>query len=206
MSLRKPLRTLVLLGILSVLGAARAAAQGPSVTSPSTSELTITATAQSALQIDIATAAGGATVTGATGESSTGVFSVSFGNVNGLGIGSPASGVTVTSRDASGTLYTTPIKLTPYFSGFTSTTATVKVYQDAGTSSNSQAAAREGSAPGSVAAVPTSSGAANTVTSTAASGTDITRYVGLFISNANGGSSVTGALAPKLIYEVSVAN
>ena len=206
MSLRHPLRTFVLLGILLTLGMASAHAQGPSITSPSTSNLTISATAESALQIDIATAAGGATVTGATGETSTGVFSVSFGNVNGLGIGSPTSGVSITSRDSSGTLYTSPIKLTPYFSGFTSTTATVKVYQDATTSSNSQAAVREGSAPGSVAAVPTTAGAANTVTSTAASGTDITRYVGLFVSNANGGSSVTGALAPKVIYEVSVAN
>jgi hypothetical protein len=206
MSLRYPLRTFVLFATLLVLATASAYAQGPSLTSPSTSNLTISATAQSALQIDIATDAGGATVTGATGENSTGVFSVSFGNVNGLGIGSPTSGVSITSRDSSGTLYTSPIKLTPYFSGFTSTTATVKVYQDATASANSQAAVREGSAPGSVAAVPTSAGAANTVTSTAASGTDITRYVGLFISNANGGSSVTGALAPKIIYEVSVAN
>lgn len=188
-----------------MLGTASAFAQGPSVTSPSTSNLTISATAQSALQIDIATSGGGATVTGAVGENSTGLFSVSFGNVNGLGIGSPTSGVSITSRDSSGTLYTSPIKLTPYFSGFTSTTATVKVYQDAAASANSQAV-REGSAAGSVASVPTSAGAANTVTATAASGTDITRYVGLYISNANGGSSVTGALAPKVIYEVSVAN
>ena len=206
MSLRHPLRTFVLLGILATLGATSAHAQGPSITSPSTSNLTISATAQSALQIDIATASGGATVTGAVAENSTGVFSVSFGNVNGLGIGSPTSGVSITSRDSSGTLYTSPIKLTPYFSGFTSTTATVKVYQDATTSANSQAAVREGSAPGSVAAVPTTALTANTVTSTAASGTDITRYVGLFVSNANGGSSVTGALAPKVIYEISVAN
>jgi hypothetical protein len=206
MSFRHPFRTFALLGILATLGAASAHAQGPSTTSPSTSNLTISATAQSALQIDIATDAGGATVTGATGENSTGVFSVSFGNVNGLGIGSPTSGVSITSRDSSGALYTSPIKLTPYFSGFTSTTATIKVYQDATTSSNSQAAVREGGAPGSVATVPTTALTANTVTSTAASGTDITRYVGLFVSNANGGSSVTGALAPKVIYEVSVAN
>ena len=206
MSLRYAFRTFVLFATLLVVGTASAYAQGPSVTSPSTSNLTISATAQSALQIDIATDAGGATVTGATGENSTGVFSVSFGNVNGLGVGSPTSGVSITSRDSSGTLYTSPIKLTPYFSGFISTTATVNVYQDATTSANSQAALREGSAPGSVASVPTTALSANTVTSTAASGTDITRYVGLFISNANGGSSMTGALAPKVIYEVSVAN
>jgi hypothetical protein len=206
MSAHHPLRTFVFFAALLMLGAASAYAQGPSVTSPSTSNLTISATAQSALQIDIATSGGGATVTGATGENSTGLFSVSFGNVNGLGIGTPTSGVSITSRDSSGTLYTSPIKLTPYFSGFTSTTATVKVYQDATASANSQAAVREGSAPGSVAVVPTTALSANTVTSTAASGTDITRYVGLYISNANGGSSVVGALAPKVIYEVSVAN
>lgn len=206
MILKHHLRTFVLFATLLVLGTASVYAQGPSITSPSTSNLTISATAQSALQIDIATAVSGATVTGAVGENSTGLFSVSFGNVNGLGIGSPTSGVSITSRDSSGTLYTSPIKLTPYFSGFVSTTATVKVYQDATASASSQAAVREGSAPGSVASVPTSAGAASTVTSTAASGVDITRYVGLYISNANGGSSVTGALAPKVIYEISVAN
>lgn len=204
MSIRNSRYAFVLLSLLIFTGTA--VGQGPSVTSPSTSVLTITATAQSALQIDISTATSGATVTGAVNENSTGLFSLAFGNVNGLGIGTPSTGVTITSRDSTGTLYTSPIKLTPYFSGFTSTTATVKVYQDATTSANSQSAVREGAAAASVAAVPITSLTANTVSATATHATDITRYVGLFISSANGVTKVTGALAPKIIYEISVAN
>jgi hypothetical protein len=205
MSFSFPIRLVVLMAALFILGGS-AMAQGPSVTSPSTSVLTISATAQTALQIDIRTATSGATVTGATNESSTGLFSVPFGNVNGLGIGTPATGITMTSRDSDGALYTTPVRLTPYFSGFTSTTATVKVYQDGTTSANSQSAVREGAAAASVATVPTAAASATTVTSSAATATDITRYVGLYISNANGANKVIGALAPKVIYEITVSN
>ena len=38
------------------------------------------------IQIDITTAPGGATVTGATDDASTGIFNLNFGNLKGLGI------------------------------------------------------------------------------------------------------------------------
>lgn len=149
------------------------------------------------ITVSIETASGGATVSG-----SSGVFSVSFGNVNGLGIGTPASGVTV-SKSASGATYTTPIVVRVTFTNCSGglNIKTVKVYQDATTSSASQSAAREGAAAGSVVSVPSSQGSATTVTSSPVSGAAITRYVGLFVSNANGASRVTGSLAPKLIYQ-----
>ena len=200
-----PFRLAVLVVALLVFSGTAAAqgTQGPSTTSPSYSVLTLSATAQTALQIDITAGAGGATVTGATQENSTGAFSLSFGNVNGLGIGTPSSGITMTTRDSGGALYTTPITLTPYFSGFTSTSATVKVYQDSSTSSNSQSALREGGAAGTVTTVPTSQASATTVTSSASSATNLTRYVGIYVSNANGASRVTGSLQPRVIYEIS---
>jgi hypothetical protein len=108
------------------------------------------------------------------------------------------------STSGSGATYTTPITVTPAFSGFASTTATVKVYQDSGTSSDSQAAAREGNSAGSVGSVPSVAGSANTVSASAASGSGITRHVGVFVSNANGGSKVVGSLAPKFVYTVTV--
>lgn len=152
------------------------------------------------LTVTIGTASGGATVSG-----STGVFSVSFGNVNGLGIGTPASGVSV-SKSASGATYTTPIVITATFTGCLplSTTKTLTIYQDATTSSKSQSAAREGSSAASVVTVPTSLASATIVTSSPTSGAAITRYVGVFVSNANGGSAVTGTLAPKFIYNLKV--
>jgi hypothetical protein len=199
MSSKNFLRFGVLFAALFVFGTASAYAQGTCTNCTTVnSTLTLSATAETAIQLDVATN-GGATVSG-----SAGAFTVSFGNVNGLGLGTPATGVTLGTVDSTGAIYTTPVSVTPTFSGFTSTTATVKVYQDSTTSAASQSAAREGSAAGSVATVPTTAGAATTVSSTAATATAITRYVGLFVSNANGSSKVVGALAPKFIYVVTV--
>jgi len=192
--------SLVLFVGLLVLGTSSVYAQGSCVACTSVnSTLTLTATVQTAIELNIATAAGGAVVT----DGGSGAFSVPFGNVNGLGVGTPAAGVSVSSS-GSGATYTSPVSVTPSFSGFSNSTATVKIYQDSSTSAASQAAAREGSAAASVASVPTTQGAANTVTATAASAVAITRYVGVFISNANGGSAVSGTLSPKFIYQVTV--
>jgi len=192
------LRLLILVAAVSVF-AGTAAAQGSCADCTTvSSNLTLSATAQTAIQLVISTN-GGATVS----DGGSGAYTVPFGSVNGLGVGTPGSGVTV-ATSGSGATYTTPISVTPSFSGFANTTATVKVYQDATSSADSQSAAREGSAAGSVAVVPTTSGTANTVNATAATATGITRYVGVFVSNVNGGSAVVGALAPKFIYMVTV--
>lgn len=199
MNLRTPARVLFVLAAILV-SAGQAWAQGScSNCSTVDSNLTLSATAETAVTLTINTGSGGASVT----DDGSGAFSVSFGNVNGLGVGTPAAGVSV-STSGSGATYTTPVTVTPAFSGFASTTATVKVYQDSGTSSDSQAAAREGSSAGSVSSVPSVAGSATTVSASAASGSGITRHVGVFISNANGGSKVVGSLTPKFVYTVTV--
>ncbi len=198
---RKYFRFAILLAILALSSVSVVAADG-SVSNANTvsSNLTLSATAETAITLTISTNDGASVTDGGSGA-----FGVSFGNVNGLGVGTPTSGVTVNVQE-NGALYTTPITVTPTFSGFVSTVATVKVYQDAGTSSDSQNAAREGSAAGSVSSVPSSSGTASVITSSAANATGLTRYVGIFVSNANGGSRVIGALAPKFIYLVEIDN
>lgn len=103
---------------------------GPRQGSPtSSSQLNLSAIIQNAIQLDIETASGGAAVIGGTRSSSTGVFSVDFGNLNGLGLGSAAPGVSP-SAQSNGILYSTPVKLTPYFTGFTGTNASISVYVD----------------------------------------------------------------------------
>ncbi|HEX8556517.1 MAG TPA: hypothetical protein VF668_00215 [Pyrinomonadaceae bacterium] len=199
MNFRNPARILFVLAAILV-SADHAWAQGScSNCSAVDSNLTLTATAETAVTLTINTGSGGAAVS----DDGSGAFSVSFGNVNGLGVGAAAAGVSV-STSGSGATYTTPITVTPAFSGFTSTTATVKVYQDSGASADSQSAAREGGSAGGVASVPTVAGSATTVSASAASGSGITRYVGVFVSNANGGGKVVGSLAPKFIYTVTV--
>jgi len=203
MLLKNKLPLLVaLIGLFAFAGAA-AAQTGPVRNGlTSQSQLNLTANAQNALQLDISTSAGGATVTGATGNNSTGVFSLDFGNVNGLGIGTPSTGVTV-AVSGSGATYTSPISLTPRYSGHVNNSASISVVLD-GTAgdANGRSATREGAAAASV--VAPSSVVPNIFTTTATNGVSVTRYVGYFVSNANGGSAVNGAMSSRLVYEITI--
>jgi hypothetical protein len=168
----------------------------------SDSNLNLSARARTALQIDISTAAGGATVTGANGNASNGNFALDFGDVNGLGLGTPATGVSV-SVQAGGALYTTPITLTPRYSGFASTTSSVSVMLDATTGNAiGRAATREGSAAASVSAPSTT--VPNIFKADAVSGTPFNRFVGIFVSNVNGGTAVDGVMNSRLVYQITV--
>src|SRR5205085_6858326 len=77
-------------------------------------------TVQNAVRLTLATAPGGLTVTPQAD------YSMSFGNVNGLGFG-PAAGLTTVAA-AGGVVYSTPYLLQTAFADFTSTTATIKVF------------------------------------------------------------------------------
>lgn len=168
------------------------AAQGPvSDNNTTTSNLEMTATVQTAVQLNISTGAGGATV---SGNNSTGLFSIAFGNVNGLGLGTPTAGVTVTV-DASGALYKTPINLTPVYSGFDTETADITV--EAGTSGDEDLA-REGNA--SISSSSTVSGTPVSVISNAASASNNERFVGFYIPR----TEAIGAKTATLIYTITV--
>lgn len=156
------------------------------------------------IQIDISAAAGGTFVIGNTGSSSTGVFYLFFGNVNGLGIGTPLPGVTV-QIFPNGALYRTPITVTPVvdWGNRTPRPLFISVLLDpiAGNAAG-RTAAREGAtaatliAPSTVTPLVFATNATNNA--------PITRYVGVFVSNANGASSVRGLLSARLIYRVYV--
>jgi len=156
------------------------------------------------IQIDISTAAGGASVTGNTDSNSTGVFNLTFGNINGLGLGAPPPGVTV-QIFPNGALYRTPITITPKvdWSNRTPQPLNISVMLDpiAGNATG-RTAAREGAtaatliAPSTVIPLVLATNAANNA--------PITRYVGIFVSNANGAGSVSGLLSARLIYRVYV--
>jgi hypothetical protein len=193
MTFRSTFRFAVLLAALFVFGGAAAYAQGPALNASSTtSELEMSATVQTAVQLNISTGSGGATV---SGSNSTGLFSLSFGNVNGLGLGTPAAGVSVVT-DASGALYKTPINLTPVYSGFTTETATIEVEQDA---AGDTALAREGNSSISSSSTVSTSTPASVATG-GASGTAIERYVGMYAAR----TEAAGAKSATLIYTITV--
>lgn len=167
-----------------------AAAQGAVTDSTSTSaHLEMSAEVKTALQLRISTGSGGATV---TGNNTTGIFALDFGTVNGLGIGTPATGVTK-SVDGSGATYTTPINLSPVYSGFTTETASVTVEAESGTN---QSMAREGSSSGNVASVTTPA----TVVSGASSGSSHERFVGFRIDR----TDAAGTKEATLVYTVTM--
>ncbi len=191
MSLKDFLRYSFMLAALCVF-AGTAAAQGPVADNDTTtSNLEMTATVQTAVQLNISTGAGGATV---SGNSSTGLFSIAFGNVNGLGLGTPTAGVSVVV-DSSGALYKTPINLTPVYSGFDTETADITV--EAGTSGD-EGLAREGSS--AITSSSTVSATPVSVISNAASGSNNERFVGFYIPR----TEVAGAKTATLIYTITV--
>lgn len=189
MSIRNLSYSFVLLALLVFAGTA--AAQGPVIdAATTTSNLEMTATVQTAVMLNISTGTSGATV---LGDNATGLFTLDFGNVNGLGLGTPTTNVTV-AADATGALYTTPINLTPLYSGFTTETADISV--KAGVSAH-QALAREGADASTTASVTT----AVSAIANAASGSSNERVVGFYIPRSG---APAGAKTATLIYTVLV--
>lgn len=179
--------------ILVVAFAGIAAAQGPANNAASTtSELEMSATVQTAVQLNISTGSGGATI---TGTNAAGLYQINFGNVNGLGLGTPSAGVSV-EVDGSGALYKTPINLTPIYSGFTTETATIEVEQDA--AGDTQMARESNSSISAASTVSALTPAA--VASGAESGVSIERYVGMYVNK----NEAAGAKSATLIYTITI--
>ena len=188
--------------LVALAGLAAAQDRGPQSGLTSSSELNMTATVDNALRIDIETSPGGVTVNG-TVPTTTGVFSLDLGRVNGLGVGTPSAGVTATAKTG-GVLYSTPIKVTPYFAGLgagvslNNGTLTVQLDPTVG-APNSLVVAREGTAPASMDTPLTA--APTVVTTSAQNGQAITRHVGMFIPVAGtvGGNQT---LNVRVVYRI----
>src|SRR5262249_18061281 len=150
---------------------------------------------QSAVRLNLGSAAGGLTISPASD------FSMNFGNVNALGIG-PAAGLTVVSVSG-GVIYSTPYLLQPSFSGISAAAATLKVYVSLNFVHPAILELRDAtSSGGPYTAISTIAGSPTTLT-TASSASSVTRYLGLFVSNANGGSAFTGADSATLTYTLT---
>jgi hypothetical protein len=152
---------------------------------------------QTAVGFTLASAAGGLSVNPGAD------FSMNFGTVNGIGV-APAAGLTIVPA-AGGAIYSTPYLLQPVFSGFASNTATMTVYvsmdfvHPAILHLDDSAAAA-----GPYNAISKSSGAQTSITSTVATNTVLTRYLGLYVSDVNGASAFTGSDNATLTYTLTV--
>lgn len=139
---------------------------------------------QTALRLSLATAPGGRTV--AAGSD----FALNYGTVNGLGI-SAGAGLSVASVSG-GSRYSSPYYLQPTFSSFASTTGALRAYVSTDFVHPSQLELRDSSDGAAFSALSKSSTTPTALTS-AASGVTVTRYLGLFVSNANGAGVFTGS-------------
>ena len=150
-----------------------------------------------ALQLTLSTATGGVTVNAASD------YSVTFGNVNGIGVG-PSAGLTVVPQ-AGGVIYSTPYTLTPAFSNFTSTTGTIKVAVSTNFAHSAVLSLRTAAASaGPYTTISTSVASPTQITNTATSRTAVTPYLGLFVSTANGAGAFNGSDSATLTYTLTV--
>jgi hypothetical protein len=161
--------------------------------------LTLTTTVQTAVELTLDTAPGGATINPGGGTD----YTLSFGNVNALGIG-PAAGLTTTAI-AGGMIYHTPYQLNSAFSAMSSTTGTIKVYVSTNFAHPTLLSLRDASATnGPYTAISTNAGAQTQITNAAADRASMTRYLGLFVSNVNGATAFNGTDTAILTFTLTV--
>jgi hypothetical protein len=158
---------------------------------------------QTAVQFLLATAPSGVSISAGSD------FSINFGNVNGLGI-SPGANLT-TFSSAGGVTYGTPYLYKPSFSSFASTTCSVKVYISTDFSHPNALTLQDAAAlAGPYTNISKSVGSQTAITTTATSGSSNTRYLGLFVSSANGvgafpgTAGASGADSATLTYTLTV--
>jgi hypothetical protein len=154
-------------------------------------------TVENAVRLTLATAPGGLTVTPQAD------YSMSFGNVNGLGFG-PGPGLTTVAA-AGGVVYSTPYLLQTTFSDFNSTTATIKVFVSTNFAHPALLQLRDAAASaGPYSNIGITAGTATQITAAAADRSSITRFLGLFVSNVNGATSFRGNDSATLTFTLTV--
>lgn len=154
-------------------------------------------TVQTAVQLTLASATGGLAITPSAD------YSMNFGNVNGLGFG-PGAGLT-TSAATGGVVYSTPYLLQPAFTDFASTTATIRTFVSTNFAHPAVLQLRDGAASaGPFNTIGATAGTATQITATAGNRSTITRFLGLFVSNANGATAFTGSDAATLTFTMTV--
>jgi hypothetical protein len=167
----------------------------PNNTLRNTDTLALSNSVQTALRLALASA-GGLPVVPASN------YSMACGSVNGLGIG-PAAGLSV-SFPSGGALYRTPYSIQTTFAGFSSTTATVKVYVNVDFAHPAVLELRDSADNTTFAAISKSAATSTTISTTMPSGSPLTRYLGLFVSSLNGAGAFTGADSATLTFTVIV--
>jgi hypothetical protein len=193
--------------VLALVGFSTSAVAATDATNASTVSptLAVSATVQKAIRLTLSQGASG-TACPVTAASD---YSMTFGNVDALGIsnGSCGSKFAPVTAGTSPSAYYTDYKLTPVFTNQTATDATVSAYVSTnfGTLSSILAVVQANSVPSAITdlnAMSLVSGTPTNVGYTLASGTAITRYIGVTVQPTNG-ATVTGAGTATVTYTMT---
>lgn len=197
MSAKPILNSMAVIAAFSCCLQGATSATNTSTVSPT---LKVNATVQTAVQLTLATGSTGSPCTISAGGG--GDYSMSFGNVNGLGTGSPTCGV-VASTTSSGATYATSYQLTATYSGFSSTSGTVVTLTSPGFTHSTVLSLAEGSSTaGPFIDIP-NAGTTVTVPATS-SGAVVSRALALTVASTNGGTAFAGADSAIVTFTLTV--
>jgi hypothetical protein len=188
--------------MFSVQAFATTQAANASTVSPT---LKISVTVQKAIQLTLSTGSQ-CTVSAGSGTD----YQITLGTVDALGISTPTCGSVYapTTPGVSPSVYYTDYKLTPAFSGQTTTNGgTVTAYVSGNfTNTAVLAVVQSNTTPAGIASLTAMSTASATPTSvgtTVASGTAITRYIGVQVSVQNSAGPFTGGDSATVTYTLT---
>jgi hypothetical protein len=169
--------------------------------------LQVSVTVQKAIRLTLSTGTSGTTCT----VNAASDYSMNFGNVDALGINTPCgSKFDPTTPGTTPSAYYTDYRLTPTFTNQAGTSATITAYVSANfaTLNSVLSVVQANSAPGAIGALTamsTASGSPTSVGTALASGTAVTRYLGVQVQPTNSSSAtVSGSDSATITYTMTV--
>jgi hypothetical protein len=163
--------------------------------------LVVSVTVQKAISLTL-TSGAGCTVTPASD------YSISFGNVDALAINTGACGskFAPTTPGTTNAVYYTDYQITPMFTSQTVSTNSLTAYVSSTFSKANLSIVQSSATPAAVSdltPLSTSSSSQTTLATNAASGTAVTRYIGVSVAPTNG-SGLTGTDSATITYTLTV--
>jgi len=165
--------------------------------------LVVSVTVQKAIRLTLATGSQCTVSAGGGGD-----YSISFGNVDALAINTATCGskFVPTTPGSTNAVYYTDYTVTPMFTSQTTTNNSLSAYVSSTFSKANLSIVQSNSAPsaiGDLSSMSTSSGAQTSLTTNAASGSAVTRYVGVSVAPTNG-AGLTGSDSATITYTLTV--
>jgi hypothetical protein len=200
--------------LLALFGAITAAAfagtQGTNTNTVSPT-LQVTANVQKAIRLSLSTGSAAVTHCPVANNGGNPDYTMNFGTVDALGInGGNCNKFAPATPGVSSAIYWSDYNLTPVFTGQSATTSTItaQVTTDFAAPHNVfvvRDSANSAAVPASAAAFTAmGTGSADTIVTNPASGTSVTRYIGVAVTPANGATVLTGAQSATVTFTLTV--